>query len=137
MPFLADLICVPPDRVGEVWPQAERHIRQAMFRGGLGDFETVKRSVLAGQSLLWLAHHGSIIIAAAVTSLEINNGIKACLIVACGGFEWCRFGHLLGDIEKYAKAEGCARVRIIGRKGWGALLPEYSVTRHVFEKALG
>jgi hypothetical protein len=43
---------------------------------------------------------------------------------------------LLAGIETYARAAGCACVRIMGRKGWARALPTYRTTRIVLEKEL-
>ena len=40
------------------------------------------------------------------------------------------------EIEAYAKAEGCACVRIYGRKGWARVLKDYQVEQIVLERQL-
>ena len=111
--------------------------------------------MLAGDALLWLAiaredgrerpdGNGAHIQAAAVTELHATEWRKACVIVACGG-RGPRSGAgagmaawlpLLAGIETYARAAGCASVRIMGRKGWARALPTYRTTRIVLEKEL-
>ena len=43
---------------------------------------------------------------------------------------------LLGEIEAYAKREGCARVRIFGRKGWLRVLAGYEHKHIIMDKDL-
>jgi hypothetical protein len=62
--------------------------------------------------------------------------VKLCTIVACGGHGFERFGGLIGGLERFARAEGCARVRICGRRGWARRLPDYFVKRVILEKEL-
>jgi hypothetical protein len=132
----ADLLCVPPDRVGAVWPLVAVRLERAMRRGDCGDYAAVRRAVHDGGMLLWLAWDGTAIIAAAVTELARLNGRKICTIVACGGEGWPRFGALIAGLEKFARAEGCEAVRIVGRKGWARVLPDYAIKRIILEKAL-
>src|SRR5882762_99144 len=135
-PRPAELVCVDPARVREIWPHVAHLIRRAMERGGMGGFAEVERSAGEGRALLWLAWDGAQILAAAVTELDLINGVKLCTIVACGGHGFERFGGLIGGLERFARAEGCARVRICGRRGWARWLPDYSVKRVILEKEL-
>src|SRR4051794_11770025 len=99
---LAELVCVDPARVHQIWPQVAHLSRRAMGRGGLGGFAEVERSGGAGRALLWLAWDGAQILAAAVTELDLINGAKLCTIVACGGHGFARFGSLIGGLERFA-----------------------------------
>jgi hypothetical protein len=97
------------------------------------------------------------IVAAAVTKLQQAGRRKLCIIVACGGSSheehqgvdarlgglcrerpggMARWLHLLAPIEDWAKSEGCDAMRIMGRRGWGRVLPTYRLTRVVLEKEL-
>lgn len=128
-------VCVPPDRVAELWPLAQHYIKSAVVNT-LTDFDTLARNVHAGDALLWLAWDGKEIYAAAVTSLASANGRKFCTIVACGGQHIEQWGFLIGRLEQYAKDEGCKSNAIMGRKGWARMLPEYRVTSITLEKEL-
>ena len=71
-----------------------------------------------------------------VTQIITQDERKICMIVACGGEDAQAWVHLIGKIEAYAKAEGCELMRIVGRKGWIHMLPEYRQSRVILEKAL-
>jgi hypothetical protein len=43
---------------------------------------------------------------------------------------------LIAGLEAYARAEGCAAMRIYGRRGWLKLLPDYRTSRVLLEKEL-
>ncbi|WP_316227484.1 hypothetical protein [Bradyrhizobium sp. SZCCHNR3110] len=90
--------------------------------------------MLEGRQLLWLAWNGTTIEAAATTELAIANGTKTCLIVACSGTNRDRWLHLIEPIEAYAKAEGCSKMRIIGRKAWERVLNGYRAQYAIMEK---
>ncbi len=114
----AELVCVDPKRVQEIWPHVAPLLKAACTRTNLNAFADIESDILAGRSLLWIAWDGQAIEAAAATIL-INSEIgKVCIITVCSGNEMCRWLRLIGEIENYAREEGCARVRIFGRKGW-------------------
>jgi hypothetical protein len=130
------LVCVDPARLHDVWPHVAPLIAQAMRRGQMGEVGDVERSLRSGMALLWLAWDGERILSAAVTELAAVAGDKVCTIVACGGRDFARFGHLIGGLEHYARQEGCTRMRICGRKGWARLLPDYAIRRVIIEKKI-
>lgn len=134
--ILADLVCVDPAQVHIIWPEVSHWIKRAMQRGDLGRFDDVEDHVLNGRMLLWLVWDKPKILAAVVTQLATTECTKACVIVACGGEKSGVWLHLISKIENYARAEGCAAVRIIGRSGWARVLPEFRVVHIVLEKRL-
>jgi len=130
------LICIDPAQVHQFWPYAAPFIKSAMERGRLGDFDGIACSVRANRALLWICWNGAKIKAAVVTELTMANGEKFCTIVACGGQDRDEWMPLIGGLEKYARAEGCTAMRIMGRRGWERLLPDYKPTRVILEKEL-
>jgi hypothetical protein len=129
-------LCIDPARVHHVWPLVAHLVRAAMRKGRLSEFDDVERGVRGGRMLLWVAADPRAIWAAAVTELHVVNGEKFCTIVACGGHDRGQWLHLLDGLESHAKAEGCAAMRVYGRRGWGKLLKDYRVTRLLLEKTL-
>jgi len=107
-----------------------------MEKGRLSSYADVEHAVRNGSALLWLAWNGEKIKAAAVTELGIANGEKFCTIVACGGHERAQWLPLIAGLEAYGRTQGCAAMRIYGRRGWRKLLPDYRTTRVLLEKEL-
>jgi hypothetical protein len=132
----AELVCIDPGRVGEVWPFASALLKRSIERTGLAAFETFERDILDGVSLLWIAWNGLDIEAAASTTLQQTDAGKVCVITACAGADMTRWLPLIGGIEAYAQAEGCHRVRIFGRKGWARVLDGYEQTYAIIDKRL-
>jgi hypothetical protein len=126
---LPKLICVDPAYVDQIWPIVSDLVKRAIDRG-FSSFSVVEANVLDGLFLLWLVIDREKITAATITSLVGD----ACEIVATAGTGVNNWVHLIEGIEKYARAEGCVRVRIIGRKGWARLLPDYKQTAVVLER---
>lgn len=132
----AQAVCVDPALVAQVWPVTREMIRSAMVRGGMSEFAEVEQDVLCGGSLVWLAWDGHVILAAAVTRLDMVNGAKVGTIVACGGSDLSKFGDLRARLEQFFRDEGCHRARICGRKGWLRHYPDYKVRALILEKEL-
>src|SRR5262249_7424267 len=130
------LICVDPAQAHEFWPHVASLIRAAMEKGRLSSFTDVEHAVRNGNALLWLAWNGETVKAAAVTELTQANGEKFCTIVACGGHDHPPMLPPLAGPQAHGKAQGCAAMRIYGRRGWRKLLPEYRTTRVLLEKPL-
>jgi hypothetical protein len=142
------LICIDPAQVREFWPHVAPLIEAAMRKGRLTNYVDVERDVLAGGALVWIAWNGENIKAAAVTEIASANGERFCTIVACGAQTSLRslrkldcddrrqWLPLIAGLESYARAEGCAAMRIYGRRGWLKLLPDYRTSRVLLEKEL-
>ncbi len=131
---------VAPDTIGYIWPQVEGFIHSA-FKEGIGD-DTVESALLMlsrGEAQLWIAHNGSGIKAAALTRMAVvANGKRVLFCVACGGEDIETWEDCLGDIEKYARRQGCDTVRISGRAGWKIYIKKrgYREPFVILEKAL-
>jgi hypothetical protein len=137
MPSLAELVCVDPNRVHQIWPHVGLLLKAACRRTKLNAFADIEADILAGRSLLWLAWNGHAVESAAATIL-INSEIgKVCIMTVCGGRNMKRWLPLIGQIENYASDEGCNRVRIYGRKGWLRVLEGYEQEHVIMDKKLG
>jgi hypothetical protein len=137
MPSTVELVCVEPDQVSELWPHVSPLLKAACCRTKLNAFADIEADILAGRSLLWMAWNGRTVESAAATIL-INSEIgKVCIITVCGGSDMKRWLPLIEQIEAYARAEGCKRVRIYGRKGWLQLLDGFEEKHVIMDKELG
>ena len=132
----AELVCVDPERVHAIWPHVVPLLMAACRRTGLNAFADIEAGILTGRSLLWLAWDGQAIAAAAATILISSEIGKVCIITVCGGSNMKRWLPLIEEIEAYARREGCTRVRIFGRKGWGKVLEGYQEKHIIMDKEL-
>lgn len=133
----AELVCVPPQHVRQIWPLVKDRLHRAVKRTDLAHSKDIDADVLDGNGLLWLAiAAGDKIEAAATTLLVKTDKHLVCIISACGGSKMENWLHLLSGIEAWAKAEGAAKTRIIGRRGWAGVLEGYSVEHVVLERLL-
>lgn len=133
---MAEVVCVDPKQIGPFWERAAPWIKSAMERGDLGTFIDVEQDVLTGGALLWLIWEAPIVLGATVTQIITQDDRKICMIVACGGEDAQSWVHLISKIETYAKTEGCELMRIIGRRGWIKILPDYRESRTILEKVI-
>jgi GNAT superfamily N-acetyltransferase len=132
----AELVCINPARIHEIWPHVRQLLEKACRRTGLNAFADFEADILAGRSLVWVAWNGHAIEAAAATVLINSDFGKVCVITLCAGRKMSRWVKLIDRIEAYARDEGCARIRIFGRKGWLRVLETYELRHVVMDKAL-
>jgi hypothetical protein len=135
LPASVELICVDPKRIREIWPHVVHLIHDAVRHTNLSHTLDIELDVLHGNGLLWLAYDGTIK-AAMTTALIKTDSDKVCILTACGGNDMRDWLPLHAGIEAYAKAEGCSRVRIYGRKGWARVLDGYHVEHVVLERRI-
>ena len=137
----AELVCVDPKRVHEIWPHVAPLLRSAIARTELSAFADIEQDILRGKALLWLAVGSESgltpIEAVASTSLQQTDSGKVCIITGCAGAHMARWLPLINHIEAYASAEGCRCIRIFGRKGWLRVLEGYRARSVVLDKELG
>lgn len=130
-----ETICVDPARVGEVWPHARKFIAAAVERCGDWTENDIRSELEERNCLLWIRTDGEALFGAGVTQLiEARHG-KTCNIVAYGGpcDDWPA---AFAPIEKYARDEGCAAIRVQGREGWKRVFGDYGLSWITLEKRL-
>lgn len=133
-----ELICVPPDQAASMWPHVEAFIAEALQTGLSDDsLDDVRRSVLGGQSILWIIWGDeNRLMCAGTTLIRQTARGKICIMTTLAGREMGRWRELGPVVEKYAKEEGCAFMRLYGRAGWARVLPDYDESWRVLEKRL-
>lgn len=118
---MADVLCVDPAKVEQIWPHVEDFIKRGISRGP-EDFDQLKQNIHSGLSLIWIAWDEKGL-GVAVTGLFGD----ACEIISLAGTGLKGWVHSIESIESYARAEGCKRMRLIGRKGWCRVLKDYRI----------
>lgn len=136
MSVSAELHCIPRQLAREIWPMVKEQLFSAVRRTDLSHTLDIERDILEGDGLLWLICDGKTIEAAGATLLVNTDRHLVCLITALGGSNREKWLPLLHQIEDWARAEGAALVRIVGRLGWVRVLKDYRVSNIVLEKSL-
>jgi hypothetical protein len=122
----AQLACCPPWRAVDTWPFVAGWVRTAIERAKNGDFAQIERDVCAGLDHLWIGLVDGKARGVVVTGLREAEGRRVCVVLAFGGPGLMRHVKHLRTVERWAKSEGCAAVRIYGRRGWRRVLRAYA-----------
>ena len=127
------LVPLPPEKLEEVWPLIEGYARQMADR--MPDdwpVEEIKRASAEREITLWLVwepetkrHHAL----AATCVARRPSGKRILVIEFCAGHDSERWVHLISDLEKFGRDNGCERIELRGRSGWARRLPEYRLER--------
>lgn len=104
------------------WVRCEPFIARAVERGeGAFDVHHVWSEIMARKAQFWPGVNGAI-----VTRIEDHpSGLRACLFWLAGGDDLTELKALEKAISAWAKAMGCTRVEIVGRRGWLRALEGY------------
>lgn len=95
-------------------------------------------NLASGRWLVWCAYSGSDMKAAVVTRIiKTVTGARVLQALLAGGEDrklWQR--PIVDRLIEYMKAEDCTSFRIVGRKGWERVYPEFKVQEIVLEYTL-
>lgn len=131
------LQAIPPQHLGEVFPLVAPLMEKIVERyQGRFSIPGMLEHFARAEWQLWVVWDGSV---RAIVGTELYrevSGLKCCKIQFATGREAAGWTHLLGQIEAWARDEGCARMDMIARKGWAKHLPEYKMTHIWLEKDL-
>lgn len=132
---ISKLYCVPPNQVPRFWPFVVQMIDDSH---SVVDLPTpdVRTWLMEEKGLLWLAVVGLKVVGCLTTSLEPRRSGLCCRLVSAGAdaLQFCTDHQ--EEIEAYARAEGCVKIVLEGRQGWGKVLSGYVPKTVSFEKAL-
>lgn len=99
--------------------------------------EHIRGFVESGKMQLWIVLDDTdAALALVVTEIQDFPGAKVCIVHGLAGHERGKWMHHLGDIEGWARAHGCTRMEVRGRKGMARLLTDYKLTSVFLEKDL-
>lgn len=127
---------VPAHEVVTIWPEVAPLIQKAIDRSqGEMTVEDVAKFIAERDMQLWVAEKNGRVSAAFVTSIANHPRLRVLRIVLCGGEglgEWRDAAQ--AQFEKFAKANGCRQLDIIGRRGWGRALEGWQEAYVVFRR---
>lgn len=107
----------PAEMVPHVWEQVVPFIQMALDKGSNYTLEEIHQGLLAREMVL-LVWQDPEIRAALVLAVQIQDGIKFCLLLTVGGDSMKDWIILKPDLEAWAREQGCEEMRIYGRIGW-------------------
>lgn len=130
------LLCIPPDKVGDIWHVVRPMIERAYAETDEEMPDDMAYGLAHGKFLLWISTSSDKILMALVTALIPRPSGLACKLMVCSGSDMGLWIGKLPQIEAYARAEGCSKVFCEGRPGWARVLAQYQTKRVVLEKRL-
>jgi len=134
--YVIDL--VPPQYLEATWPHVVGWISSFVERSrGRCTLESVAKRFASNEWRLWVISHGKTLDGCVITRVyEADSGMRLCEILACIGSDASQWVHLRSEVEAWAAQNGCHRVQMWARKGWGKHVPEYQQTHVLLEKDL-
>ena len=129
---------VEPQMASSIWPKIRDLIDVGYAVGDNFMPKDILEQIRYGQILVWIAidEESGHIHAAMTTELVTMRCGLVCWMGQCSGDrmqDWSRF-HIL--IEEYAKAEGCVKIIVQGRRGWEKIIEGYRIRTVQLEKLL-
>lgn len=130
---------VPLDRsvIDDVWPLVERWLAEGMLACGEDlNIEYTIAAAKAGDLQLWAVKQGHFVIAAMTSRFWPSQTGRVCHLTVGGGMHMEDWLHLCKQVEEYAKANDCVKVRLAGRNGWERKLTNYRRVGVILEREL-
>ena len=130
---------LPPETIEPLWNSLRARLLPAIERSrGMITEDEVFEKLTALQWQCWVAYAESDLKAAIVTRiLESRSGKRVVQAVLAGGDDrrlWQR--PIVERLKQFTQDEQCQALRIVGRKGWERVYPEFKVDQIVLEYAL-
>jgi hypothetical protein len=111
-----------PEQVPQIWPHVKDYIESSLIDNGHICLQDVYDNLLLNNYQLWTPVSMDVQ-AAIVTTIQDVRGTAICTILCCGGKNMKNWMSLaFGEIENWARDEGCKLLKVYGRKGWARLL---------------
>ena len=113
------LIPVPSRSVGGAWDKSSPYLKRALDESE-GDYTLgdVRRMLDAAEGQLWTVYENGVMSGAGVTKTVKGKVGLVCELWLYAGALPSNFLELLGEVETWAQAVGCVRMRVFGRRGW-------------------
>ena len=115
----------------ETWRIAAPMLQSALNYQDTHGIDDVKTALDEGAAQLWCGKQSCV-----VTEIVDYPKAQACRIWLAAGDKGELLGHMLADIEKWARNQGCSKMEVVGRKGWLRVLNGYDQQHIALEKKL-
>ena len=128
---------MPPKDIGFVRPMVSGWIDEAAQSSSYFTADEVWRQIETGHAQLWLVWSDGPQ-AVCVTQLDSTSKGKHCRIWIMVGKGMDGWGHLINELEQWARREGCNMMRHEARPGWSKMLKQhgYHMPHVILEKEL-
>lgn len=133
----ARLYSVFPHHVSQVWPDVHEFLSDAIQHcDGKWELIDVRRAIESKDMQLFVVMDGEVK-AAVVTQFNQYPAKKVLTVVFLGGRDMERWLHLIEELERWARDEGCDSMEVHGRSGWERVLGWEKVSTVIRKKLEG
>ncbi len=121
---MASFSILLPEHIPDMWDEVAPFLDLSLcFTSGENTLDDLKKSCLAGQSTICVGHEGPELKAAILTYFVEYPQFKVCEFALAGSvFNAGLIPEAIEALIAWAKFNNCARVRVVGRKGWQKML---------------
>lgn len=128
---------IPTPLLGHAWPQVAEMVSGVVDRSdGRWTLDDVTTRLVSGDWQLWIVWDGTVKAVLATELMIEASGMRVARIVFATGSGAPKWSHLIADLEVWAKAQECAKLEMMARKGWARHLPDYKMTHVLLERDL-
>lgn len=132
-----NVFCIGPEQIDALWPLYGHHLERLERETGLVYAGQIRKDLRAASKQLWGYQHGPDIIGVAITSIyELPRGTVCEIYAACGTGSRSEIKAIVDEITRWARAQGCVQVRVLGRRGWLRVLTDFAYRGVILEKDL-
>lgn len=132
-----NLVLVPRDTLAQAWPHVGAHVeKMAEATRGKLSVADIRGRIEREECQLWVVLEGSALLASVTTEIIVYPQRKVARILGCVGEHRAKWVHLIAEIQDWARANGCAAMEIVARKGWARALPDFQMTHVLLEADL-
>jgi len=134
----AELVYIPPEHFGRVWPMVEPHVPSIIERSrGRISLETMMQEIATRKLHVFVIWDGALIKALIGLSMgTAPTGLKIATVEFASGQDSHTWLHLMPQLEDHCRQVGCQKIEMWARKGWAKKFPEYKLTHVLMEKDL-
>jgi hypothetical protein len=113
------VFCLAPEQTDALWDEYAHHLERLEKRGDCLS-SAIREDLKLARKQLWGYQQDGRILGVAITSVMETPRGRALEIYGAAGTESVRgqLDEMMVEIKRWAAAIGCARIRILGRRGW-------------------
>jgi hypothetical protein len=132
-----NVFCLGPEQIDSLWDEYAHHLERLELRGDCLAIDIRDDLRFARKQLFGYQQDGKVL-GVAITRIADTPRGRMCEIYGAAGTELVRgqIDEIMNEIERWAAAIGCTRVRICGRKGWLRRLNGFQQTGIIMEKQI-
>lgn len=132
---------IPASQLEESWPGLADLFAKAVETQKEWDLNGILRRIISGEWRLWSAWDDETNKARAIMGAYVgvaDSGEKSCCVSFCVGDGMEDWVDMIGNVEQWAKSNGCTRMVFTTRPGWSKVMKTrgYTTTHVVIEKEI-